>query len=195
MKKMIKPIMSLCMAAVVSLLAGCAMTPPTQTLPELTYAHLQPILLRAGTLDIVSDYKPTIAAPNVEHKMATSPDKALRRWAADRLDLAGGPDYARLSIIDASVVETRLATQGGLKGAFISEQAERYQANLKVKLEIIGPGNVPRGFATTEASRSITVSEDASLNQREQVWFNLVEALMNDFNSEFEKNIAAYLGK
>ncbi|MHA1598695.1 MAG: hypothetical protein ACTSV1_08235 [Alphaproteobacteria bacterium] len=182
------------LAAVIALfLSGCAMTPPAQVLPELTYAHLQSIRLHAGTLEIVSDYKSTMVAPNVEHRMETSPGQAFRRWAADRLVLTGGADKARLTIVDASVVETRLATQGGLKGAFISEQAERYRASLKVKLEIIEPGGASRGFASAEAIRSITVPEDASLNQREQVWFNLVEALMNDFNAEFEKKIGEFL--
>jgi len=177
------------------LLAGCAMAPPAQTLPELTYRHLQPINLSAWTLEVVSDYKPTMAPPNVEYRMPTSPEKALRRWAADRLILAGGADYARLTILDASVVEKRLNTKGGLKGMFINEQAERYQANLRVKLEVFGPGGAPRGFATADAARSITIAEDVSLNQRKLVWFNLVEALMNDFNTEFERNIRKYLAK
>jgi hypothetical protein len=194
MKMKIKPARILAVA-VALLLAGCAMTPSAQTLPELTYGHLRPINLGVWTLEIVSDYSPTMAPPNVEHRMQTSPDKALRRWVTDRLILAGGVDYARLTILDASVVEKRLNTEGGLKGMFINEQSERYQANLRVKLEIFGPGGASRGFATADAARSITIAEDVSLNQREQVWFNLIEALMNDFNAEFEKNIRKYLAK
>lgn len=182
-------------AAAALLLAGCAMTPPAQILPELTYVHLRPINLAVWTLEIVSDYSPTMASPNVEQRMPTSPDKALRRWATDRLVIAGGADYARLTILDASVVEKRLQTESGLKGMFINQQSERYQANLEVKLEIFGAGGAPRGFATAEATRSITIAEDASLNQRKQVWFNLIEALMNDFNKEFENNIREYLAK
>jgi len=118
---------------------------------------------------------------------------ALRRWAADRLRLAGGENIARLTIVDASVIETRLAGQGGLRGAFTNEQSERYQAKLKVRLEILEPNAISRGFAMAEVSRSVTIAEDASLNEREKVWFDLIEALMTDFNVEFEKNIKKFL--
>ena len=42
-------------------------------------------------------------------------------------------------------------------------------------------------------SRSRTVREDASLNDREAVWFTMTEALLNDFDKELEKNIRQYL--
>ena len=191
--KKTKPVSIFAAAAIALLAAGCAMTPPAQTLPELTYGHLQPIMLQARTLDIVSEYKTPMSAPNVEHRMATSPDMALRRWAADRLRLAGGENIARLTIVDASVIETRLAGQGGLRGAFTNEQSERYQAKLKVRLEILEPNAISRGFAMAEVSRSVTIAEDASLNEREKVWFDLIEALMTDFNVEFEKSIKKFL--
>lgn len=182
-------------AVVLLWLAGCASTPPGQTLPELTYGHLPPINLAAWTLEIVSESSSATASGSVDARMPTSPEKALRRWATDRLSLSGGKDYARLTIIDASVVEKRLQIKGGLKGMFTNQQSERYQANLKVKLEMFGSDGALRSFATAEASRSITIAEDTSLNQREQVWLNLVEGLMNDFNKEFETNIRKYLTK
>ncbi|MCH8213764.1 MAG: hypothetical protein IIC54_06800, partial [Proteobacteria bacterium] len=43
-------------------------------------------------------------------------------------------------------------------------------------------------------SRSRTLREDASINDRERMWFDLIEALMRDFNAELEKNIRQYLG-
>ncbi len=42
-------------------------------------------------------------------------------------------------------------------------------------------------------SRSRTLREDATINDRERMWFDLTEALMGDFNAELEKNIRQYV--
>ena len=43
--------------------------------------------------------------------------------------------------------------------------------------------------ATAAARQSQTVPEDASLDEREVVWFGLVEKLMRRFNNAFEGQI------
>ena len=43
--------------------------------------------------------------------------------------------------------------------------------------------------ALAEAERSVTMPEDASLYEREQVWFKLAEMVMNDLESELEKSL------
>jgi hypothetical protein len=37
--------------------------------------------------------------------------------------------------------------------------------------------------------RSITVPEDASLNERERTWYELTEKLMNDMNTQLEETL------
>ncbi len=175
-------------------LAGCAASVPNPTFPELTFGHLGQINLNVASLEIVSSYKSPMAAPNVEHLFPSPPEKALMRWANDRLRATGSSARARFTILDASVHETTLEKQKGIKGAFTKDQSERYDAVLEASLQITDDDTNSEGFANARASRSITVSEDATLNERAQAWFELNEALMQDINAALEKNISQYLG-
>ena len=176
------------------LLAACETPAPAQKYPDLTYVHLGALNLNVAALDVVSDYRAPLSKPNVEHLFPAKPDQALRRWARDRLKPGGERGSARFVITQASVSETSLKLKTGITGAFTTDQAERYDALIEATLEILGPGGVRRGFASARVVRSRTVPEDISLNDREKMWFSLIEALMKDFNTEMENNIRSNLG-
>jgi len=175
------------------ILAGCEANVPRQEFPEITYSHISPLELNVGVLDIVVDYQPPLKAPNVEHLFPVSPETALRRWADDRLANHGQDGVARFIIIDASVRETALKMKTGLMGVFTKEQSERYEANIETMLEILDSQGVRKAYATARVGNTLTVREDATVNEREQAWFNLTETLMKDFNREMESNIRKHL--
>ena len=180
-------------AALAAALASCVTPPPRPAFPELTWAHLQPFALDVAEIEITSDYLPPLAPPHVEHLFPTPPQEAAERWARDRLRAAGGQDRATVVITDARVIETKLAGSGGLTGLFTTEQAERYDAAVEVVIEIRSDRGFLDGLVRARAERSLTVPEDLTLNEREEVWFELVEALMADLNAELEANIQAHL--
>jgi hypothetical protein len=43
------------------------------------------------------------------------------------------------------------------------------------------------------ATRSHTVADDATLNDRERLWFDMTEGTMKDLNAQLEKSIPLYL--
>ena len=54
--------------------------------------------------------------------MPISPERMARQWALDRLQpLRAGTAVARYTILDARVVESKLKTEGGIKGAFTDQ--------------------------------------------------------------------------
>ena len=179
--------------ALTAMLAACETPPPKQRLVELTFAHLPILSLDVARVEVVSDYAPPMKAPNVEHLFPTPPAKGLRRWAADRLKAGGKKGSARFVIHVASVTETALPITKGLKGAFKKEQSERYEAVVEASLEILDARGFRKGFASARVTRSRTVREDVTLNQREALWLALTEAILNDFDREIEKNIRRYL--
>lgn len=174
-------------------LAACETPPPLQKLPELTFAHLGPLKLNVAKIDIVSKYRSPLKAPNVEHLFPTPPQKALRTWARDRLRAVGRSGTARLVIHKASAVETALEMKTGLKAAFTKQQSRRYDVIVDATLEISTPEG--RGSATAQASRFSTLREDATINDRNKMWFDLTENLMRDFNAEMEKKLAPFLAR
>ncbi len=177
------------------LLAGCAAELPSQRLPELTYSYLPPLTFEVGSVVMAMEYKAPLTAPNVDHLFPVPPADALRRWFSDRVKASGGVGDVRLVVTDASVIETTLERKKGLTGAFTKEQSERYQASIEATLEIRDDGGKRLGFAEAGVKRSITVREDANINERELAWFKLTEALMKDFDAEISKNIRRYLRK
>lgn len=174
-------------------LAGCTSQVTLQRPPDVTFVHRPPIPLAVSGIDVVVAYAAPGRAPNVENEMPTSPERALRRWAADRLKAEGGPDRARFTILDAAVVETMPPAGEGLGGMLTGEPPERYDAVAEARLEILGPSGEPLAYTSTRATRSVTVPDSATINEREMAWFDLVEALMADFDADFEHRIHTYL--
>ena len=172
-------------------LAACETPPPTVTYADLTYSHLGQMRLNVASIEVVSEYSSSMAKPNVEHMFPTPPEKALRQWAADRLEATGLEGVARFVITDAAVIETPLKKDDSLKGKFTKQQSERYEARVAARLEIETAQG--KGLSEARNMHSITVREDASLNEREREWFRLTEKAMNGFDAEMEKQIRRYL--
>ena len=183
---------ALVLAAVLSLgLAACDTPVQLQKLPELTFAHLQPMKLDVARIEVVSQYRPPLRAPNVEHLFPTPPLKAMKQWAKDRLRAVGRSGSATLIITTASAIETALPVQTGFKATFTKQQTKRYDLTVEARLEVSSPNR--RGNTTAHASRFSTVREDASINDREKIWFDLTEALVHDFDKAMEKNVRQHL--
>ena len=176
-------------------LGSCQTKLLTPIYPELTFQHLKPLKLNVARLVSTNAYKSPLKAPHVDHLFPVLPYKVLRRWADDRLHPVGKSNIARFTIIEASVIEILLEKKTGVVGLFTKDQSERYDAVLEAKLEIIDNEGVQRGFASARVFRSVTVREDFSINEREQIWFSLIEQLSTDINLELENKITQHLSQ
>ena len=177
----------------VTALAGCSTTPPVQRFPELTYGHLGVMRFDASRVEIASEYQPPLRAPNVDHMFPTPPERVMRRWAQDRLAAAGAGDrFVRFVVLDAKVTETNLPRSTGVTGAFTRDQSQRYDLTMAAAIEVREErGNFRTGYATASTSRSRTVREDITINDREKVWFEMLEQAMNELNTELERQVRA----
>jgi len=177
---------------VIALLAACS-SEPQKPLPELTFVHQPPIRLNVASLEVVSTYKEARKPPHVEHKFQTPPEEALKRWAESRLRPMGRAESARYTVINAAVTEESLAKTEGIAGAFKKEPSERYTATVEAQLEILNADGRLIQLASARATRSRSVMEDAKPEERERMWFELLEALMKDFDKEMERAIRLYM--
>lgn len=172
--------------------ASCT-TPPTPQYPELTFTHIPPIVLGVERIEIVDATAPKTGATHVEQQMPVSPGTALRAWARDRLQANGVSGVAKFVIESASVTETDLKKTEGLKGLVTKDQSHRYDSEVRATLSLEGVPRVTQAFAQAEVSRAQTIAEDASINDREKMWFNLTEATMKDFDPIMAKSIRTHL--
>jgi hypothetical protein len=107
----------------------------------------------------------------------------------DILRAVGSGNTAVLTIHDASVTEISLQQKPGLKALLTLDQAQRYDARLRATLEIRDVNGQQRGQVEVEVTRSQTVPENITLNQRTAVWFQMVEGLLADFAAQMELQV------
>ena len=173
-------------------LAACS-TQPAPQYPELTYNHMPKIVLGVAEIQIVSMATQTSGAKHVEVQMPVSPETALRAWARDRLQANGVSGVAKFIIETASVTETDLKKTKGLKGLITKDQSQRYDSKIRATVKLEGVPRVTQAFAQAEVSRSQSITEDATINDREQLWFSLTEATMKDFDPIMSASIRKHL--
>ncbi len=193
MKPLLTAVSRWVVAAFVVSLAACETSIPQIQFPEITFTHLKPIRLDVVDVDFVHKYVPPQALPNVDHRFPQQPAAVAERWAKDRLEPIGISRRARVTLIDAAVTETVLKKREGVTGLFWTDQSERYEARVEMLVEVIDDDGNPQGHAQAVAQHSRTVPEGISLNDREQVWFEIAEDLMKDLDAELDKNIRRYL--
>jgi hypothetical protein len=170
-------------------LAGCESTVAPQQFPEITFRHLPPIQLDVAKITYTPRYRAPLGTPNVGQDFPTPPVVAAERWIADRLVAAGSSGEATVTIRRATATETRLKVKKGLTGAFITDQAWRYDGIIEITIEAVDLNRQRSATATAIAQQSQSVPEDASLDRREAVWFGLIEQLMRRFDRAFSAQI------
>jgi hypothetical protein len=138
-------------------LAACKSEPPPARLPDMTFANLPKILVDVAEIQIVDEFNPPFAPPNVEHKMPVPPAGAARRWAQDRLVAVGKSGRAVVTIRDAHVSETLLPRSTGVTSSFTTQQGARYDGVIEMTVEIKGD----RGFDRRRASPRRAVPDHA----------------------------------
>ncbi len=183
------------MVAALSVVAGCADLPPDQVYPDVRFTHVAPFELDSRGLEVITEYQPPLRDPHVEHLAPLSPEAALRQWAEDRIRPVGDTGAVRMTITDAAIVEERLATNEDFRSAFTTEQAGRFDATMAVTIALIDTRGIGRASVETTVKRGRTYPEGLNLHEREKVMFELVEALIKDFDRAMEANIRQYFAR
>ena len=172
-----------------ALLAACDTPPMRQSFATLTFQDRPQIRLDVAQVEIVQAYQAPGVAPHVDHLFPQKPADVAAAWGRDVLRAVGQRGMATYTIVDASATETALARSGGLTQVFRTEQSDRYDLHIEVKLDIGNPLLAKTGQVTAAVNRSQTVAEDMTLNQREAVWFQMTESAMRELDGKLEAAI------
>jgi outer membrane lipopolysaccharide assembly protein LptE/RlpB len=173
----------------VAALAACDTPPMRQSYATLTFQDRPQIRLDVAQVEIVQAYKAPGVAPNVDHLFPQKPADVAASWGRDVLRAVGQRGMATYTITDAFATETALPRSTGLTQMFKTEQSDRYDLHIAVKLEIGNPLLAATGQVTASVNRSQTVAEDMTLNEREAVWFQMTESAMRELDQKLEAAI------
>ena len=176
-------------------LSACQSAPPPRPAPRpIDFSNFGPIVLNAGSIDVVDAYRPG-SGVHVEGRSAVPPAQAVRLWASERLQANGGPGRVRVTIRDAGIVETQLPKTGGVKGYFTNDQAQRYDGRIEVEVSGEVPGETTfRGTTRATVTYSTTVPENISLADREATFLEITRRMMDDLNGRLDAGIRKDLG-
>lgn len=174
-------------------LAACGQGPAPKPAPSLSFSDKAAIHLDVAQLEIVPEYVSPGRSPNIEHLMAVSPEAGTVRWVQERLKPMGRTGTARVIIKDAKVVEVPLQVEQGFGGMFKKQQSERYDGSLDVMVQILDERHLPIADVVARATRTRSVPEGVSLNERDQVLFDITESLVRDVDSQMDGLVRSYM--
>ncbi len=166
------------------LLSACAEMAPSIRSPHMSFENLQKVEVDVARIEVRNDYQPPMQNPNVEHLFSTPPYIAAESLAKRQIIAVGNDNVLRVIIADASVVREDLPVEEGFWGMMAHEPAEKLQARLLLRFELVNEmaPDIILGSAEVVSNRTKTLMEGTSLAARERATFSLTEDLMKDLN-------------
>jgi hypothetical protein len=172
-------------------LASCAPPPEAPAFPDIRFTSEPPLVLQAAQIEVRTIYRPGDA----DNAFPVSPLRAIQNWARDRLRANGQGGPARFVIADATANITDLPVKGGISGTFTDQVSQKYDIAIDAALELFDQTGVVLRSARVTVSRSATVLQSASANERARTRYNLVRDLMSDFDRQAQSRISSGFGQ
>ena len=178
-------------------LAACAEAPQTFVAGPLSFEKATSITtVNVHEIRVLNHYQAPLKRPNVEQEFAVTPAAAVTKWVHQRLRAnpsAPTNSVLEVTINDASVAEEKLAKTKGFKGLVTDDQDARYTAKLSVTFKHYpNAGGASNATGDVIISRARTINERATVNEREAIYHQMTDALMNDFDREANARLRQY---
>lgn len=174
--------------------AACSGPMEKSILPEITFTDQPKITFAASSVETILEYQPTAQPPHIELAIPQPPASVATRWTRDRIALDNSQQN-RVTVVvrKASVTEVDLKKTPGLRGSFTEDQIARFDTEVEMAVEVRDARGFRVGEASASARRSNSMSEKATLNDRDRLIHALVRETMMDVNRELERNIRQYM--
>lgn len=179
--------------ALILFTAACRQLPPAPEYPMPRFDDQAAIPIQAAELDVVRRYRPTQEPPHVEREFPVQLDDVVDQWLHDRIRLIDEIGTVRFTILDASVTERPVSAPQGLRGAFTEKQT-RFDARLLVRgLLAQRPPMTRDAIVVAEVTVTRTQDADASLRQRRDLFYDMMQDIMRRFNATMERQLRAQM--
>lgn len=185
----------LLIATLALILSACQNAPEAYSPRPFAFElnRMAPLNVNVAEIKIIDSYQPPMRRPNVEQDFPVSPANAVRKWVNSRLRASGSKGLLEVVIEDASVKETSLPKTKGVKGIFTDDQDARYDAKLAATFRLFnGTDALSAASGNVNVTRSRTINETASVNQREAMYHNMTSEMLVDFDNEANARLRQY---
>lgn len=188
---------AVCLGALLVTLVAChGGPPPAPEFADIRFTQEPKLRLVASRIDFVREYQPNLQPPHIEEKLPVPLSHVTETWVRDRLEATGtGSGRAVATVVDASVLEIPVPTEGGLTGALTKQVDTRYEARIAMRVEIKDDHGFTVRTASAQTQRSQTTVQGISLDERDRILYRLETELMTDLDHQLENDIRANFGK
>ena len=171
-------------------LVSCAPPPEAPSFPDIRFTAEPTFILQASQIEIRTLYQPGDA----DNAFPVSPLRAIQNWARDRLRARGQGGPARFTIADATARIADVPIKGGVSGTFTDQVSQQYDVAIDAALELLDTTGVALRSARVTVSRSATVLQSATANDRARTRYGLVRDMMSDFDKQAQARIDGGFG-
>jgi len=162
--------------------------PAAPIFPDLRFNAVPPERLALGRIEIVDGDPTPYAPPRVEQEFPIPPAHAIENWVRDRLAAAGGSDRLRVTIERGRVNEIQLPPTPG----YSDPQSQRYDADVRIRLDILDDRGVALATVSVNATRSQGVLQSTSVDERALIWYDMTRELMAAIDGQLDREIRAH---
>ncbi|MEM7070866.1 MAG: hypothetical protein AAF403_03815 [Pseudomonadota bacterium] len=166
------------------ILNGCTKTAPIKAYPQITFSHLDPIILNIAAIEVVSSFNAPQKRPHVEHLFPVKIDDIVSEWANTRIDLRGSNDKLSIDIINASVIEKPILVNQGLVDLVKIESESLYQATIEIQFKI--QTNIALTIKNIKIKIERDIKEFSTLSDRQDLWYEMASEFAQLLNKAAE---------
>lgn len=169
-------------AVLLATLPGCAYDGTGKQQAQLDYQNIPALYVSAGSVDVITQFRPTLESSKAAAAFTTRPEDALNRYAVQRLKAQGGEGTLRFTIEDATVKHTVVDPDNKvMKWAEVGKQ-DRYDLKVRVGLSKIEGDSRRSANAILEMDRFITVPQSFSIAKREKTLQDFMRKIVNEMD-------------
>ncbi|MGE4480626.1 hypothetical protein [Acidocella sp.] len=154
-------------------LASCGSTSPAPSFKPLDYSYLPPILLKVSQVNVVNSYVPTPSQVQAASMDPAPPADTLMSMLKQRLQPAGQPGTATVTVQNAYVDNVN----GNLVGA------------MTVDLNLASADGRSTGFTEASVSASQTAPDSGNADDLRAALYGLTKRLMTQMNVQLQYQI------
>lgn len=188
--------LTLCIS-MIFVLAGCTSTTvgtQGKPVPDMTFAHVEPLLLKVSSIDIVNNYDPSEDAEDMSNALPTPPDIALRRYAESKFKADDFQDTLKFVIEEVYTHVDEQPPVTGLMAWSKPSAKDTYKVVMKVRMYTQNDLGEQSEHSILTFKRSIAIPHSYSVAEREFEQYKFLETLMDDVDNVVTKTLHEKMG-
>ncbi len=173
-------------AGAIAMLAGCAV--PAAPAPQLTFANYAPVRLNAASADVQEAYISPNDPQDVAGQFVLPPADAVKRYAANRFNAAGGGSGVFSIVIeDARVHLKGLSQQNKVLNWSGVGKEDEYRVLLQLKIVMQPDGMSGRQSTSIKMDRTLVMPASVTLAERDERQTKFLEKLIADVDARINE--------